>query len=252
MKNVLVIGDSCEDIFIYCDIHRICPEAPVPVLTPQYQTSNDGMALNVVSNLGSIGVGTINVDYVTNTTNIKKTRYLDTRSGAMITRVDENDECDRISKKQLSSVSWDAYDAVIISDYCKGFLLEDDIKYISSKHSLTFMDTKKKLGDWCKDITFIKINQFEYLKNHDITSEPSFENKLIVTLGSDGAVFNNVNFSVPEVSVKDVSGAGDTFMAGLVANYLNTLNIHSAINFANECATVVVQSRGVSYKSKQL
>ena len=29
--NVLVIGDCCEDVFIYGDIERISPEAPIPV-----------------------------------------------------------------------------------------------------------------------------------------------------------------------------------------------------------------------------
>ena len=29
--NVLVVGDSCKDVFIYGDIERISPEAPDPV-----------------------------------------------------------------------------------------------------------------------------------------------------------------------------------------------------------------------------
>jgi len=29
--KILVIGDSCTDVFIYGDIERVCPEAPVPV-----------------------------------------------------------------------------------------------------------------------------------------------------------------------------------------------------------------------------
>ena len=46
--------------------------------------------------------------------------------------------------------------------------------------------------------------------------------------------------------VKDVSGAGDTFLAALVVEYLKTNDIKSAITFANECATKVVQKRGVA------
>ena len=48
------------------------------------------------------------------------------------------------------------------------------------------------------------------------------------------------------VEIKDLSGAGDTFLAGLVCNYLNTNDIKQAIIFANECATKVVQRRGVN------
>jgi sugar/nucleoside kinase (ribokinase family) len=48
------------------------------------------------------------------------------------------------------------------------------------------------------------------------------------------------------VEVKDVSGAGDTFISGLCYYYLKTKSIEESINFANECATKVVQKRGVS------
>jgi sugar/nucleoside kinase (ribokinase family) len=50
---------------------------------------------------------------------------------------------------------------------------------------------------------------------------------------------------VENVEVKDMSGAGDTFLAGLVVKYLETKDIRQAIVFANECATEVVQRRGV-------
>ena len=55
MSKVLVIGDSCTDIFVYGDIKRVCPEAPVPVFNPTHQTENDGMAKNVVRNLEALG-----------------------------------------------------------------------------------------------------------------------------------------------------------------------------------------------------
>ena len=43
-----------------------------------------------------------------------------------------------------------------------------------------------------------------------------------------------------------MSGAGDTFLAGLVRGYLDTGNIYEAIKFAQECTTKVVQRHGVS------
>ena len=65
--KILVIGDSCIDKFIYCEINRICPEAPVPILKPLYETTNEGMAGNVVANLKSLGA---EVDLVTNPSQI--------------------------------------------------------------------------------------------------------------------------------------------------------------------------------------
>ena len=48
------------------------------------------------------------------------------------------------------------------------------------------------------------------------------------------------------VNIKDVSGAGDTFLAGLVYSYLESKDIYKAIEDANKYATEVVQQRGVT------
>ena len=239
--RILVIGDSCTDEFIYCDIERICPEAPVPVLKPIRSQQNPGMASNVVTNLEALGA---KVDLVTNISKIKKTRYVDTRSGQMAMRVDENDQCTRY-KGVYETVD---YDAIIISDYCKGFLIEDDIEAFAERATCPiFLDTKKQLGKWCEKIDFIKINEFEHKKNFEtIPNYPSLINKLIVTRGSKGCEYKNKLYPVPKVPIKDVSGAGDTFLAGLTVEYLKSNNIEQAIKFANECATKVVQKRGVT------
>ena len=34
--TILIVGDSCEDVFVYGDITRICPEAPIPVFVPTH------------------------------------------------------------------------------------------------------------------------------------------------------------------------------------------------------------------------
>jgi len=49
--KILVVGDSCKDVFIYGDIIRLAPEAPVPVIKPMYEKENPGMADNVRVNL---------------------------------------------------------------------------------------------------------------------------------------------------------------------------------------------------------
>ena len=240
--RILVIGDSCIDEFIYCDIERICPEAPVPVLKPTKSTVNPGMAANVVANLKSLGA---KVDIITNDNTIFKTRYIDNRSGQMVVRVDTNDKCERYHGETYDAVD---YDAVIISDYCKGFLTEDDIEAWAERATCpVFLDTKKQLGKWCEDIDFIKINEFEHKKNFErLPDYPFILNKMIVTIGSKGCKYKDEIFPVPGVSVKDVSGAGDTFLAALVLSYLKNNDIKSAITFANECATKVVQKRGVA------
>ena len=72
-KEILVIGDSCIDIFVHCNCTKICPEAPVPLLEIEKQIENGGMAMNVYNNILSLGT---DCDIVTNNNwkNIKKIR----------------------------------------------------------------------------------------------------------------------------------------------------------------------------------
>ena len=74
MSKVLVIGDSCTDVFIYGEIKRLSPEAPVPVLNPVKEVSNDGMAKNVLNNVAALKT---EVFSVTNKNSIRKVRYVD-------------------------------------------------------------------------------------------------------------------------------------------------------------------------------
>ena len=242
MSKVLVIGDSCRDIFIYGDIERISPEAPVPIFNPTNRTENGGMAKNVESNLRAMRCS---VDLITNSNDIKKIRYVDNVSNQMVLRVDEHDYCDRIDQNELIGLG--GYDAIIISDYCKGFLMEDDIEYICNNYKNVFIDTKKMLGSWIEKATFIKINSLEHKKNFEIIPNyPELKSKLIITKGKEGCIFKGKSFPVDEVTVKDVSGAGDTFLAGLVQDYIINGDIRGAIKFAQFCTTKVVQKHGVA------
>ena len=114
--KVLVIGDSCTDKFVYGECNRICPEAPVPVFNPIEQKSNGGMAKNVFNNLKSLA-SKWDIDLITNTNEITKTRLVDIKTNQMLLRVDEDDKCDRVKNIK----DFDDYDAIVISDYNKGF-----------------------------------------------------------------------------------------------------------------------------------
>ena len=237
MVKILVIGDSCIDKFIYCHIDRICPEAPVPVLQPGYEFSNPGMAGNVAANLKALGV---RVNLITNEEVITKIRYVDDKSGQMIMRLDENDTCERYD----GVYETEGYDAIIISDYNKGFLTEVDIRIFAERAKCpVFLDTKKKLGEWCKNIDFIKINKPEWNNNY---ADYKGDN-VIVTDGKNGAKYKGKKYPVEtEVKVSNVAGAGDTFLAGLVFKYIGEYDIDNAIYWGNQYASKVVQERGVT------
>jgi D-beta-D-heptose 7-phosphate kinase/D-beta-D-heptose 1-phosphate adenosyltransferase len=90
---------------------------------------------------------------------------------------------------------------------------------------------------------FIKINDYEYKRSENFIDK-NITSKIIHTMGSNGCQYNGINYSVDKVEVKDVSGAGDTFLAGLVVKYYETKDINQSINFANKCASKVVRQKG--------
>src|SRR5436309_13944412 len=56
-STVLVIGDFMLDRFVWGEVTRISPEAPVPVVRIRRETASLGGAGNVVSNLAALGAG---------------------------------------------------------------------------------------------------------------------------------------------------------------------------------------------------
>ena len=253
--NILVIGDSCDDVFVYGVIERMSPEAPVPVLQPTNKTSNGGMSKNVYNNLKALDVQTT---LITNKEKIIKTRYVDEGYNQMVLRVDTNDKCRQIDEALRMNICNNqyqnkTYDAIVISDYCKGFLTKSDIESICKSNTNVFLDTKKDLGDWIKFANFIKINNYEHRRNlkYITNNLVNLKEKLIMTRGKYGCIFDGKTFEVDEVLVRDVSGAGDTFLAGLVVEYLRTNDIVKAIHFAQKCSTIAVQKHGVSVVTKE-
>jgi D-beta-D-heptose 7-phosphate kinase/D-beta-D-heptose 1-phosphate adenosyltransferase len=240
MKDILVIGESCRDIFTYCEALRLCPDVPVPVLNITNQSENSGMAKNVQRNiLNKIN----NCDIVTNNNwqHITKTRYVHEKTNHTFFRVDVPHDIKPIN---LNEIDYN-YKIIVISDYDKGFLSTSDISTICNNHNNVFIDTKKILGDWALNARFIKINDYEYQKSKP-TLTPELENKIIHTVGEEGCYYQSKQYKVKKVDVKDTSGAGDSFIAALVVNYLRTEDIDKAIKFANECASEVVKHKGVS------
>tara|TARA_Y100000593_G_scaffold56456_1_gene105292 strand:- start:707 stop:1477 length:771 start_codon:yes stop_codon:yes gene_type:complete len=251
----LVIGDSCTDVFIYGKCERICPEAPVPVFTPMKTVENGGMAANVRANVRSLGV---ECDIITHSNEILKTRYVDIKTNQMLLRVDENDESEE--KFDYKEVDWKKYDAVLVSNYCKGFLNGmKDVRRMCLSHNNVFLDSNKcKIEtDLPLNLRFLKINEHElevnpWLKNHltDLSGHASKytrPNQIIITRGHKGCDYMGKNFPSPQKIIsQDLSGAGDTFLASFSVAIMRGESVEEALNFANICACEVVQKRGVA------
>ena len=228
--KVLVIGDSCEDRFVYGDAKRLSPEAPVPILESQRTETSKGMAWNVFNNLLAFGIET---HMLTNAEQIVKTRYIDEKSNYQILRVDDEPEI----KPLEEVVSNDNYDALVISDYDKGFIKQEKLFEICSTFvGPIFVDTKKNN---IPENAYVKINEseFEKVTHYD-------PNNLIITKGGKGAEYQGNLYPAEKVNVYDVVGAGDTFLSALVYGYITTNNIDESLMLGNRAAGIAVQQPG--------
>lgn len=172
---------------------------------------------------------------------ITKERFVDEVSNHHFFRIDSKKTIQKI--KKIPSLK--SYDAIVISDYNKGFLDTATIERICSQHPLVFLDTKKILGSWAKNAFIIKINEFEYARSTESIPK-ALEEKIICTLGPKGSRYRGKIYSAPTVDARDSSGAGDAFYSALIIEYLNSFNIESAIKMANLLASEVVSKRGVT------
>ena len=62
--SVLVVGDAMLDRYVYGEVERVSPEAPVPILTVTRETAMPGGAGNVVRNLIALGASAAFVSVV--------------------------------------------------------------------------------------------------------------------------------------------------------------------------------------------
>ncbi|MDG0963789.1 MAG: PfkB family carbohydrate kinase [Opitutales bacterium] len=178
--RVLVVGDVMLDRYVSGEVHRISPEAPVPVLTVGSEKVVAGGAANVALNASSLGAdvevcgwfgtdiqGTqlkellfaknIRVDesfcFPTFPT-ISKTRV--TSGNQQICRVDREDPPSNYQPNL--SLLGDAFiekasqsDVVIISDYGKGFISNELLSLLRLHSSFLAVDPKpSRLLDYCK------------------------------------------------------------------------------------------------------
>lgn len=197
-----MIGDIMLDRFVWGESHRISPEAPVPVIVVNKETSVPGGAGNVASNISALGgeailVGVIGddmpgnellqklsehkagvsfVEKVIGRPTTEKSRII--VSGQQMARVDREESGDllAISTEKLKEYiknSIQGWDALVISDYAKGVITKDMIEYIVSlaqKHNKPIVgDIKPKHASYCKNITILTSNVSEVLEASELS-----------------------------------------------------------------------------------
>lgn len=175
-KEVLIIGDAMIDAYMWGSIHRMSPEAPVPVVEIDKRESRLGGAANVALNIQSLGAkpilfASVGDDHYANTfLNLMKDQNLSTdgiqrikdrpttvktriiSDNKHVLRVDEEHTSEIINNTLIESLAQlidnNDYDVIIFEDYNKGLLSEALIHKAISKAKEkgipTIVDPKKK------------------------------------------------------------------------------------------------------------
>jgi len=211
--KVLVIGDLILDQFIWGDVSRISPEAPVPVVWVRRESFMPGGASNVANNLRSLGatvhlVGVIGDDehgailkgeleqkgIITGGVFVDGSRptILKTRVVAQhqqVVRIDR-EKIERLNDDIVSRMAayienmLDQIDAVIIEDYGKGVitskLLARIVPMARRKNKILSVDPKEEHFNYYKGATVITPN------NHEASRAVGFEIKDELTLSQAG------------------------------------------------------------------
>jgi len=196
-KKILVVGDLLLDQYIWGDVSRISPEAPVPVVWVQKEDYLPGGACNVANNLVELGVavslvGVIGDDIRGNLLRenlggkniISDGIFIDKdRPTSLKTRViAHHQQVVRIDRENIDTVKGsilkkivdyvrdniDRFDGIIIEDYGKGVvtpgLLRSIVPMARRKGKIVAVDPKESHFPFYKGVSVITPNHHEAAK----------------------------------------------------------------------------------------
>ena len=227
--KVFLLGDSCIDEYVYV-VKKQNPECDTDLLTVVSDHMRKlGMAENVAGCLENLGISVTPCMPTDPFDMSLKTRYVDV-NGNTVVRID-HDRRPSTQPQLVRTVNLNSYDAVVISDYNKGWVTTDTINYVIQHFSgPIFLDTKKKnLEEFAGCV--IKINEKEYSQAN------YFDDAMYVTCGERGCFHNGIEFPTLEVGCIDPCGAGDAFLAGLVYGSLQN-TMRPAVHYALVCGAI--------------
>jgi len=276
--NIIIIGDVMLDINYNSQVTRNAPEADIPIYNILDTNYILGGAGNVAHNLKNLGANVELVGLIGNDTYgtiIKKNLeskqidhklFIDNRNTIQKNRIFLNNELnvrfDIEDTYDISNVietevihyitNKGKIDAIIISDYDKGFVTEylcqKVIKYANENNIPTFVDPKLKNFFKYKDCFLFKPNivEAEKLTNcknldviiNSIKSSINCKN-LLITRGKEGMILNSTTNKIEHdsiINLVDVTGAGDIVLSVLVYIFLRGGDLLKACKVANYVA----------------
>lgn len=225
-KKIAVVGDIILDKYLWGEVERISPEAPVPVVEIKRETANLGGAANVSWNLSALGVKTFLIGVVGQDENSKvietileeksiysrlvydknrptteKTRVIavsqqllriDRESKEKLAQEVENKLIDQIEKVA------DLVEGFVVSDYGKGVVSSKVMNVCLRTGKPIFVDPKPRNYFLYKNITIMTPNKKEAYECAKLSTDYCVEdvgkkimkelnlNQLLITLGAEG------------------------------------------------------------------
>ena len=192
--KILVIGDLILDEFVWGEVSRISPEAPVPVVWVKSESFMPGGAANVANNIASLGAkayiagvagnderaGILKEGLTEKGINTDGVITDDSRPTTLKTRVvAHHQQVVRIDREKIEGISAgvldkiidyvksviDEMDAIIIEDYGKGVisakLLKEVLSIAKKKKKIITVDPKEEHFSYYKGVTAITPNHHE-------------------------------------------------------------------------------------------
>jgi D-beta-D-heptose 7-phosphate kinase/D-beta-D-heptose 1-phosphate adenosyltransferase len=304
VKRVLIAGDLILDEFVWGDVSRISPEAPVPIVHVTGESWYPGGAANVARNVRELAVNvsilgvTGDDEHGRRLSRILEDAGVDTsgiirdpaRSTIVKTRViAKHQQVVRVDRERPSTnpvlpeaierlrAMPSSMDAVIVSDYAKGFLtqkLADELLRRDVRRPIVTVDPSPLNPiDW-SGATAIKPNRSEALRAAGVsdTAGPQPEDLLervgrqlldqwrtrfiLLTLGEEGMMLferGRPPYHTPTRAreIFDVSGAGDTAIAAFTVSLVAGATPEEAAEIANEASGIVVGKLGTATVTRE-
>ena len=290
-QNILVMGDVMLDEYIFGDVSRINPEAPVPVLNVSRTEYRLGGAANTAHNITSLGgkcdlIGLTGKDDASDMLikmleekNIKcflikdsacrttkKTRII--AQNQQVIRVDwENSQSitSAQSSEIIDYIKQNKFDLILISDYNKGFLTKDLVEKLKHLNIKIIADPKPDNIEIYTDVFALTPNlkEAQQISGREEIQEvgkeiiDKYRVNLVLTLGKKGvSLFEKETgqyYYVPTQAkeVYDVSGAGDTFAAAFALGVAGGVSLYESVILANNAAGIAVSKLGTASVSAQ-
>lgn len=205
--TILIIGDVMMDSYVWGEIERVSPEAPVPVVKVTKKENRLGGAANVALNIQSLGarpiicaiVGDdqegIDLNSLMDNANLTKEGFITVQGRQTtvktriiahkqhIVRVDAETDtiipsnATRLVQERIAEIiTQQKIDAIIFEDYDKGLISEELIMFVvemaNQKNIITVVDPKKRNFLFYKDVSLFKPNLKELLEGLKTEVDP--------------------------------------------------------------------------------